>query len=199
MKPAFFESTSALRAWFEKHHNRLEEQWIGFHKRGSGKPSITWPESVGVALCFGWIDGVRKSIDEDCYAIRFTPRKTGSIWSAVNIKRAQELAEMGLMHPAGMAAFKKRDNATSAIYAYEQRKAATLDDVQEQEFRANKKAWDFFQAQAPWYRRTATYWVISAKREETKRKRLAMLISDSEQGRTIGQLTRPDQSRPRRQ
>jgi len=191
MKPAFFPTPSAFRAWLEEHHARTPELLVGFYKRSSGKPSITWPESVDAALCFGWIDGVRKSIDDLSYTIRFTPRKPTSTWSAVNIKRAHELTKLGLMQPAGLQAFEERDEAKSAIYAYEQRNSARFPDAYEKQFRANKTAWDFFQSRAPWYRRTATYWIISAKREETRLKRLATLIADSAQHRNIGPLTRP--------
>ena len=190
MKPAFFATPADFRAWFEKHHAATSELLVGFYKKGSGKPSITWPESVDAALCFGWIDGVRKSIDEESYTIRFTPRKSGSIWSAVNIKRAHELTKLGLMHSAGIKAFELRDEKKSAIYSYEQRSTAKLTPAHEKQFRANKKAWDFFQSQAPWYQRTSTYWVTSAKREETRLKRLATLIEASEDHRPIGPLNR---------
>jgi uncharacterized protein YdeI (YjbR/CyaY-like superfamily) len=190
MKPKFFSSPSALRTWFEEHHNQSQELWVGFCKKNSGKPSITWPEAVDAALCFGWIDGVRKSIDDVRYTIRFTPRKPRSTWSAVNIKRAHELTKMGLMQPAGLQAFQKRQDEKSAIYSYEQRGSAKLTEEYEQRLRANKKAWNFFQAQAPWYQRGASWWVVSAKREDTRVKRLATLIKDSEQGRTIPPLTR---------
>jgi uncharacterized protein YdeI (YjbR/CyaY-like superfamily) len=145
---------------------------------------------VDGALCFGWIDGVRKSIDAISYKIRFTPRKPRSIWSAINIRRATELSKLGLMHANGLAAFKKQGKR-SAIYAYEQRKGAELPTAYEKKFRANKPAWKFFQAQAPWYRRTCSWWVISAKKEETKLRRLAVLVEHSEHQRTIPQLTRP--------
>jgi uncharacterized protein YdeI (YjbR/CyaY-like superfamily) len=187
----FFAEPADFRAWLEKNHDRASELWVGFHKKGSGRPSITWPESVDEALCFGWIDGVRKSLGPDSYMIRFTPRKARSTWSAVNIKRAQELAAEGRMRPAGLKAFEARTDDRSAIYAYEQRHAAKLDPEQEREFRANAKAWEYFQSRPPSYRRTATWWVVSAKREETRRKRLRTLIEDSAQGRTIRQLTRP--------
>jgi len=164
---------------------------VGFYKRGSGKPSITWPESVDEALCFGWIDGVRRSLDGDGYTIRFTPRKPRSTWSAVNTKRASELIAQGRMRPAGLEAFEKRTGERSGTYSYEQRHTARLDEVYEQQFRANRKAWDYFQAQAPWYRRTAIWWVVSARREETRLKRLATLIAESERGRSIGPLSRP--------
>lgn len=191
MKPTFFATPAAFRAWLDEHHARIPELLVGFYKKGSGKPSITWPESVDAALCFGWIDGVRKSIDDLSYTIRFTPRNPTSTWSAVNIKRVQELTKSGLMQPAGLQAFERRDEAKSAIYSYEQRHNATLPDAYEKRFRANELAWDFFQSQAPWYRRTATYWVMSAKKEETRLKRLDTLIRDSAQQRSIGPLQRP--------
>ncbi len=190
-KTHFFATPSAWRAWLEEHHAESEELWVGLYKRDSGKPSITWPEAVDGALCFGWIDGLRKSVDTISYKIRFTPRKPRSIWSAINVKRAMELSSLGLMHPAGLAAFQKRDEKRSAIYAYEQRKDAKLPSAYEKQFRANKAAWKFFQAQAPWYRRTATYQVVSAKKEETRLKRLASLIEDSAHQRAIPALTRP--------
>lgn len=185
----FFPTPADWRAWLQEHHADTAELLVGFYKKDSGRPSITWPESVDEALCFGWIDGVRRRIDEVSYSIRFTPRKRNSIWSAVNIKRVGELTELGLMHPAGLKAFEQRREAKSSIYAYEQEKHE-LDPAYEQQFRANASAWAFFEAQPPWYRRTAIYWVTSAKKEETRLKRLATLIKDSAQGRTIGPLTR---------
>jgi uncharacterized protein YdeI (YjbR/CyaY-like superfamily) len=188
-KPLFFASLTEWRAWLETHHAEVEELWVGFYKRDSGRPSITWPESVDGALCFGWIDGVRKSLDETSYKIRFTPRKPRSIWSAINIRRANELSKLGQMHPAGMVAFEKRDGDRSAIYSYEQRKSAKLPPEFEKKFRGQKDAWKFFQSRPPWYRRTSTYWVISAKREETRQKRLAVLIDCSSRNRNIPSLT----------
>jgi uncharacterized protein YdeI (YjbR/CyaY-like superfamily) len=188
---ALFAEPADLRAWLEENHDRASELWVGFHKRGTGRPSITWPESVDEALCFGWIDGVRKSLGPESYVIRFTPRKPRSTWSAVNIKRAQELAAEGRMRPAGLKAFEARTDDRSAIYAYEQRHAAKLDPEQEREFRSNAKAWEWFQSRPPWYRKTAIWWVVSAKREETRARRLRTLIEDSAQGRTIRHLTRP--------
>ena len=200
MKPAapktlFFPTPADFRAWLEKHHATSKELSVGFHKKDSGKPSITWPESVDVALCYGWIDGVRNSIDEVSYRIRFTPRKPTSTWSAINVRRAREMTRLGLMHPAGSKAFEARQDDKTGIYAYEQRKNARLTPADEKTFRANQKAWEYFLAQPPWYRRTATYRVISAKREETRQRRLAQLIKDSEAGRPIKELTRP--GRPR--
>jgi uncharacterized protein YdeI (YjbR/CyaY-like superfamily) len=189
-EPRFFSAASAWRKWLEKNHATADELWVGFHKKASGKPSITWPESVDEALCFGWIDGVRKSIDADRYKIRFTPRRPGSTWSLVNTKRVEELSALGRMQSAGLVAFEARLEKRSGVYAYEQRKTATLDPGQARQFRANKPAWDFFQSQPPSYRQTATWWVISAKREETRERRLATLIEDSAAGRRIGPLTR---------
>ena len=164
---------------------------MGFYKKGSGRPSITWPEAVDEALCFGWIDGVRKGVDDDSYMIRFTPRTKTSTWSAVNIKRAKELIEMGRMRRAGLRAFEKRSEERSAIYSYERQNAA-LPPKYEKRVRANKEAWAFFSAQPPSYRKAVAWWIISAKREETQLKRLAKLIEDSENKRTVPPLTRPE-------
>ena len=189
MKPQFFKSQSAFRQWFEKHHDISKELLVGFYKKSSGRPSITWPESVDEALCFGWIDGIRKSIDDISYTIRFTPRKPSSTWSIVNIKRAQELIDQGLMQPAGLKAFQLRKENKSGIYSYEQR-SDRLPEAYERRLKRSKSAWNFFQAQPPWYRKTAGWWVVSAKKEETRLKRLAKLIEDSAQGRTLPPLTR---------
>jgi uncharacterized protein YdeI (YjbR/CyaY-like superfamily) len=187
-KPTFFSTPTDFRTWLGAHHDKLQEHLVGFHKRDSGKPSITWPESVEVALCFGWIDGVRKSLDETSYTIRFTPRKPSSTWSSINISLVRKLTKQGLMHPAGLKAFAARNENKSAIYSYEQRKSAKFTREQEKQFRANKPAWEFFRSQAPWYQRVCTYWVISAKREETKLKRLSELIHHSQNQRRIPQL-----------
>lgn len=186
----FFATPAQFRDWLEKHHASEVELSVGFYKRASGKPSMTWPESVDAALCYGWIDGVRNSIDEVSYRIRFTPRKPASIWSAINVKRVAELRKQGVMRPAGLAAFEARKGDKTGIYAYEQRKSAKLSPAHEKQFRANKKAWEFFQAQPPWYRRTAVYRVISAKQEATREKRLAALIRDSAAGLAIKELRR---------
>jgi uncharacterized protein YdeI (YjbR/CyaY-like superfamily) len=191
LKPSYFATPAAFRAWLAAHHASSTELLVGFYKRGSGKPSMTWPESVDEALCFGWIDGIRRSVDEDRYTIRFTPRKARSTWSAVNIKRVAELTKLGRMQPAGVQAFARREAARSQIYAYEQRSEAALDEAGEREFRANERAWTFFQARPPWYRRIAIYWVMTAKKDETRRRRLATLIDDSAHARTLKQLTRP--------
>lgn len=192
----FFATPDDFRAWLEEHHAEASELMVGFHKMGSGRPSITWPEAVDQALCFGWIDGVRKSIDDTRYMNRFTPRTARSTWSEVNIKRARELQEQGLMHPAGIAAFERRTEGRSGIYSYELRDAAKLDEAFEQEFRANARAWEFFQCQAPSYRKAAIWWVASAKKDETRRRRLATLIADSARERTVPPLTRPTARTP---
>jgi uncharacterized protein YdeI (YjbR/CyaY-like superfamily) len=190
MEPMFFATPARFRAWLEKHHADATELRVGFHKQGSGHPSITWPEAVDEALCFGWIDGVRRGLGDDRYEIRFTPRTKTSTWSAVNVARVEELRRDGRMRPAGLAAFERRSEAKTAIYSYEQRGDAKLTEEQERAFRANRAAWEFFQHQPPWYRRTATYWVVSAKKEETRAKRLATLIDDSAHARPIRQLIR---------
>jgi len=190
MKTLFFATPADFRAWLDRHHASEQELSVGFYKRDSGKPSITWSESVDAALSYGWIDGVRNSIDEVSYRIRFTPRKPTSTWSAINVKRVAELTKLGLMRPAGMKAFEARKGDKTGIYAYEQRTGAKLPRAYERRLRANKKAWDFFQSQPPWYRRTATYRVISAKQKETRLRRLAELIKDSEVGRPIKELRR---------
>lgn len=188
MKPIFFETPAELRRWLERNHDKAAELLVGFYKKDSGRRSITWPESVDEALCFGWIDGVRKRIDDVSYTIRFTPRKRGSNWSAVNIRRVGELTKLGLMQPAGLKAFEARTAEKSAIYAYENA-PKELPAAEEKKFRANRKAWTYFNAQAPSYRRVAIYWVMSAKREETRARRLALLIDDSGHERRLAAYT----------
>jgi uncharacterized protein YdeI (YjbR/CyaY-like superfamily) len=185
MKPIFFATPAEFRGWLEKHHQTDTELWVGFYRKASGRPSITWPESVDEALCVGWIDGIRKGIDETSYMIRFTPRKRTSTWSEVNIGRVAELTRQSRMQPAGLKAFERRLEARSGIYAYEQRKNASLDPGSEKAFRQHPKAWEFWENQAPWYQKMASWWIISAKREETRQKRLARLISESDAGRRI--------------
>jgi len=191
LKPKFFATFEDFHAWLAKHHEREKELLVGFHKRGSGKPSITWPEAVDAALCFGWIDGVRKSLSETAYTIRFTPRKPRSNWSLINCKKVEALKKRGLMRPAGLRAFAARSAERTGTYSFERAHAAKLDAGQEKKLRAHAKAYEFFSAQPPWYQRTATHWIISAKKPETRERRLATLIRDSAGGRTIGPLTRP--------
>jgi uncharacterized protein YdeI (YjbR/CyaY-like superfamily) len=181
MKPIFFSEPSEFRKWLEKNHSKEKELLVGFYKVNSGKPSMTWSQSVDQALCFGWIDGVRRSIDNDSYLIRFTPRKASSIWSAVNIKKVEELSRNGLMHQAGLAVFQNRVNGRSKLYTYE-KKGILLSPEYEKMFKANKKAWVYFQALAPSYRKTSIHWVMSAKQNETQIRRLKILIADSESG-----------------
>lgn len=193
MKPTFFATPADFRKWFEKNHDMTAELLVGFYKKNSGKPSISWPESVDEALCFGWIDGVRRSIDAESYSIRFTPRRARSIWSNVNTKRVAELTKQGRMHASGLEAFKARDPKRSGIYAFEQRqKDQELDPALEAKIRKNKKAWAFFQAQPPGYRRLMSVYVMSAKKEETRLRRLARLIDDSAAGQRVGILKKPD-------
>jgi len=190
LNPSFFATQAEWRRWLQKHHERREELWVGFYRKESGKPSITWPQSVDEALCFGWIDGVRRSLDEISYTIRFTPRKPRSRWSLVNVKRVKELTRLGLMRPPGLQAFAECEAGRAGTYAYEQRNTARLETADERKFRANPTAWSFFQAQARWYRRTSTFWVISAKKRETQLKRLATLMDCSERGVRLPQLSR---------
>lgn len=190
MDAKFFRNAAAFRRWLEKHHDKEDELWIGFYKKGAARRGITYPEAVDESLCFGWIDGIRKAIDEERYANRFTPRKPKSNWSDVNRKRVAELIAEGRIQPAGLAAFESRDDARSGVYSFENRDKARLTPEQEQRFRKNARAWSFFESQPPGYRRIAIWWVVSAKREETREKRLATLIDDSKNGLRIAMLRR---------
>lgn len=187
--PKFFASPQLLRQWLQRHHATDGELWVGLHKKATGKPSITWPQLVDQLLCFGWIDGVRKSVDAGSYAIRVTPRQARSNWSAINLRRMAELVSAGEAEPAGVAAYEARDEATSRSYSFE-RDRVTLGSEYEAAFRRNRTAWEYFTAQPPSYRKTATWWVVSARREETRRRRLDTLIRDSEAGQRIGPLRR---------
>ncbi|HEY1768762.1 MAG TPA: YdeI/OmpD-associated family protein [Chthoniobacterales bacterium] len=182
--PLFFASPEELRSWFKENHATAAEIWLGYHKKNSGHASVTWPESLDEALCVGWIDGIRKSIDRQSYKIRFTPRRRGSIWSAVNIRRAVALTSKGRMTPAGRKAFAARKENKSGIYSYEQRRAE-LPEPGEKILRRNPAAWKFFQARPPSYRKMMSWWIASAKREETRRARLARLIAASAEGRSL--------------
>jgi len=184
LKPRFFKTPSAFRKWLAPNHAKSTELLVGFYKKGSGKPSITWPESVDEALCFGWIDGVRKRIDEDSYVIRFTPRKTGSFWSNINIRNAEKLIAEKRMRPAGLKAYQLRKENRSGIYAYEQR-SPELEEKYARKFKLDKAAWKFFQAQPPSYRKTMNWYIVSAKQEATRLKRLDKLIEASAQGQRL--------------
>jgi uncharacterized protein YdeI (YjbR/CyaY-like superfamily) len=186
-RAVYFASSADFREWLESNHTASSELLVGFHKKSSGKASITYPEALDEALCFGWIDGVRKSIHADAYSIRFTPRKSKSQWSLVNIKRVQQLSATGRMHAAGLRAFERAEQQKRK-YSYEQRHEARLSADDKRRFRASTNAWEFFQSQPPGYRRTATFWVVSAKRPETHERRLGLLISASAQARRIDLL-----------
>jgi uncharacterized protein YdeI (YjbR/CyaY-like superfamily) len=183
----FFKTTIALRKWLEKNHSKKDELWMGYHKKSSGKPGVTYKQALDEMLCFGWIDGIAKGIDDEKYCQRYTPRRAKSIWSAVNIKKIEELTKAGLMHEVGFAAFNNRDHTRTGLYSGEQKEikfpAAFLKML-----KANKKAWEYFSKMPPGYRKNATWWVISAKQEETKLRRMKTLIADSEAGRKIGPL-----------
>jgi uncharacterized protein YdeI (YjbR/CyaY-like superfamily) len=187
VKATFFKTPDHLRRWLGRNHSSATELWIGMYRKSSGKRGVTYREALDEALCFGWIDGVRKRLDEDSFVQRFTPRRPNSYWSAVNIKRAQELIEAGRMHPAGRAAFERRDTARAEKYSFE-RQNARLDQGMEKRFRANPRAWAFFESQPPGYRRLIAHWVTSAKKEETRRRRLEMLMKESASGRRVGLL-----------
>lgn len=189
MNVEFFATPDKFRQWLEKNHSTEKELWVGFYKVNSGIPSITWSASVDEALCFGWIDGIRKSIDEKSYKIRFTPRNPKSIWSAVNIRKIAELTTLGKMTPPGLEAFKKMDGEKAKIYSFEQQNIS-LDKTFEQKIKANKTAWDFFHSLPPSVKKPTIWWVMSAKREDTKLKRLDTLIQCSEEGQRIPSLRR---------
>jgi uncharacterized protein YdeI (YjbR/CyaY-like superfamily) len=195
VKPLFFETPEQFRAWLEEHHETESELLVGFYKKGSGRRSITWPESVDQALCFGWIDGVRRSLGDDAYTIRFTPRKRTSNWSLVNVAKVEELTARGLMAPAGLRAYEARTPERTGVYSSERSQPAMLPDEFERDIRANERAWEWFQGRPPGYRKTAMHWVISAKREETRMRRLRQLIECSAEGRNVPPLTRPEARR----
>lgn len=189
MTPTFFATPAAFGRWLKAHHATASELLVGYWKVDSGKPSMTWPESVDEALCYGWIDGVRRSLGADAYTIRFTPRKPRSIWSAVNIRKVQALIAAGRMQPAGLTAWARRSEAKSEVYAFE-RKAVALSRGELAAFRKQAAAWRFWEAQPAGYRRTAAHWVASAKKPETRARRFATLLADSAAGLRIGPLRR---------
>jgi uncharacterized protein YdeI (YjbR/CyaY-like superfamily) len=190
MKIVFFKTQAAFRTWLQRHHTERRTLHVGFRKRHTGQASITWPEAVDEALCFGWIDGVRHRIDDESYTIRFTPRRPGGIWSAINLRRARALIRVGRMTRHGLKVYEARDRRRTRVYAYEQRQEAKFAPQHAKQFRANRGAWAWFQAQAPWYRRTVTHWVERAKQERTRLGRLATLISCSAIWRPVGPLDR---------
>lgn len=186
----FFDSSEDFRRWLEANHDSASELWVGFHKKASGRGGVSYPAAVDEALCFGWIDGKTMSLGDSSYAIRFTPRRRGSNWSAVNVRRVAELTSARRMQPAGIRAFEARSEARTGVYSYENRPAELPDDL-EQEFRRHPAAWEFFGRQSPAYRRNAAWWVVSAKRPETRDRRLRQLIESSADGRRPGPLNPP--------
>lgn len=190
MSPTFFPTPSGFRAWLAENHATARELLVGYYKTASGRPSITWPESVAEALCFGWIDGIRQRVDDESYTIRFTPRRKGSTWSAVNIKIAEALIKSGQMQPAGLKAYEARAEIRSGIYSYEQRKPE-LEEPYGELLAQNESASAFFASQPGTYRKAVSWWIISAKREETRLKRLERLIAFSAEGRRLPELTSP--------
>ena len=187
VKPRFFKSAADFRRWLEANCAKVRELWVGFYKKDSGKGGITYPEALDEALCFGWIDGVRRSWDADSFTIRFTPRRAKSVWSQVNLSHFERLKKLGRVTPPGLKAHAERDPANSGLYSFENlpRRLAAED---EKEFKANKSAWDFFQAQPPSYQKVTIFWVTSAKRAETQARRLAQLIADSASRRRLAML-----------
>ncbi len=194
MEPVFFRNPEELRAWFEAHADTERELWVGYWRKATGRPSLTWPQAVDEALCVGWIDGVRKSLDDQRFIQRFTPRQRRSTWSAVNIRRVPELIAEGRMRPAGLAAFERRTQDRSAIYTYEQRHEVRLAPEDQAALDANEPARKFWEAQPAGYRKNATYWIVSAKRPETRARRFAQLLEDYAGGLRVGALIAPGRS-----
>lgn len=174
--PTFFATAAAFREWLEANHSTTGELFVGFYKVSSGRPSMSWPESVDEALCFGWIDGVRKRIDDESYQIRFTPRRVGSVWSHVNVAKAEHLMAQGRMQPTGIAAYEARKEDKTGVYAFEREQPAELSDNEVRAFKKNKPAWSYFESAAPGYRKVIVHWVVSAKRATTRERRLSQLI-----------------------
>jgi uncharacterized protein YdeI (YjbR/CyaY-like superfamily) len=188
-EPIYFASPQEFYDWLEEHHETEAEVYVGFDKQHTGKRAMSWSEAVDQALCFGWIDGRANGIDEDRYMQRFTPRKAGSNWSKINVEKVAKLVEDGRMRPAGLVAFEKRSVEKTGVYSFE-RESGELPPEYEQQLRANRAAAEYFDKKPPWYRRTATHWVVSAKREETRLRRLSQLIEDSANGMDIKPLRR---------
>ncbi len=184
MEPVYFKDQFEFRKWLEDNHDKEPEVIVGFYKVSTGKPSLTWSQSVDQAICFGWIDGIRRSVDTDRYSIRFTPRRPNGIWSKINIKKFEELNKMGLVNKEGLDAFNRRKEDKSGVYSFEQDSAGKLDESLEMIFKSNAEAWDFYNKQAPSYKRTTIHWIMSAKQEATRVSRLNKLIQAS------GKMTR---------
>ena len=188
MSITYFKTQGDFRKWLERHHNTSSELLLGIHKKESGKPSVTYKEAVDEALCFGWIDGVRRSVNETSYSVRFTPRKPRSIWSRINTKRAGELKELGLMSPAGLRAFEDRDPKKANLYSFENA-PRSLDAAFEAKFKKNKKAWEFFQTLPPYFTKMSVFWIMSGKREQTRERRLQTFIDSCARGERLGVIT----------
>jgi uncharacterized protein YdeI (YjbR/CyaY-like superfamily) len=188
MDALFFATAADLRAWFERHHESAPELFVGYWKKGAGGTGVSHPEAIEQALCFGWIDSVARRLDEQRYQVRFTPRRKGSVWSAVNVAKIAELSGLGLMHPAGLRAFEQRKPSQMGVYSYENPEAVRFDEEQTALLQANPAAWEWFSRQTPAYRRSATHWVVTAKRPETRERRLAQLIADSAAARKVPPL-----------
>jgi uncharacterized protein YdeI (YjbR/CyaY-like superfamily) len=178
----FFDGPAAWRAWLEEHHADATEMWVGFYKKSTGKATLTWPQAVDEALCFGWIDGIRKSVDDETFTNRFTPRKPTSNWSAINVSRVAVLEAEGRMRDPGRAAFAARRGAKTGVYSYEQAGEARLEPAEEAAIRADAAAWAYWEARPPSYRKSATMWILTAKQPETRARRLATLIACSAEG-----------------
>jgi uncharacterized protein YdeI (YjbR/CyaY-like superfamily) len=183
--PTFFKTPAALRRWFKSHHATSAELWIGFHKKDSGRGGVVYRQALDEALCFGWIDGMVRRVDEVCYMQRFTPRRPRSTWSAVNIAKVNALIAEGRVQPAGLAAFERRTPERSVVYSYEQRQAAALSPAERRAVKANPAAWRFLEAQPPHYKRAVALWIQGAKKEETRQRRLAVLVDCSARGRLV--------------
>ena len=184
----YFEYPEDFRAWLEAHHAEQDHLWVGYYRKATGKPSVTWEETVDEALCFGWIDGIRKRVDEESYTIRFTPRRSGSVWSNRNMERYAAMVGMQKIAPAGAAAFERRQEARTGTYSFEQAEPPALSAGFAERFRANTAAWADWEGRPPGYKRRATHWVMSAKREETRERRFATLLEDCAAGRKVKPL-----------
>ena len=195
-EPRFFETAADVRRWLEKNHATETELLLGFLKKKPGRTSLTYFEALDEALCFGWIDGVKRSLDEDRYCQRFSPRTARSVWSFINVRKVEALEAAGRMAPAGRKAFEALDAKRTGIYSFEQRKSPTFDRPALRTFRARPRAWAFFEAQPPGYRRLVQFWVMSAKKPETRQRRLARLIGDCQAGRRVGILAKPEKKKP---
>ncbi len=180
-----FDSPDAFRAWLDEHHDTRDVLWVGFWKKATGRPSLTWEESVDVALCYGWIDGLRKRVDDEAYTIRFTPRREGSTWSLRNLERYAAMEAQGLVAEAGRAAFQRRTEDNTGLYSFEQEEPPSLPEEYEARLRADARAWADWEERPPGYRRRVAHWVMSAKRESTRERRLAALVQDSAAGRKV--------------